>query len=77
MVHGTHREDFEIERIVVSSAQAQGEAMGENGIFGYKAMGEDEFRSMKPWNRTKFWSMKILKSSLKCREIWIMEQCRK
>ncbi len=42
MVHGTHREDFEIERIVVSSAQAQGEAMGENGIFGYKAMGEDE-----------------------------------
>ena len=42
MVHGTHREDFEIERIVVSSAQAQGEAMGENGIFGYEAMGEDE-----------------------------------
>ncbi len=39
MVHGTHREDFEIERIVVSSAQAQGEAMGENGIFGYESHG--------------------------------------
>ena len=42
MVHGTHREDFEIERIVVSSAQAQGEAMGEDEISEHEAMEQDE-----------------------------------
>lgn len=32
MVHGTHSEDFEIESIVVASAQAQREALQEDKI---------------------------------------------